>query len=214
MTVLLVLATFVIFAAIDWVLNRETALESAALAVQPEYVEGFLVPRTLRYHPGLGWVQSERPPLVRAGADEFAAALIGNAEAIELPTPGRWIRQGQMAWSFIKGGEKTGMVSPIEGEVVEVNAQVAADPSLLRKDPYGKGWLMSVYVPDEESTSRNLVPAGLVKNWIKDATSRLWALQPQLAGAPAPDGGRPAAEPLANLSPGEWRRVTGEFFLT
>ncbi len=216
MTVLLVLATFVAFAVIDWVLNRG-AVEQPATApalARPDYVEGFLVPQTVRYHPGHGWVLPERQHLVRVGVDEFAAALIGNADAIELPKPGRWIRQGQQVWNFMRGGEKTSMVSPIEGEIVEVNAEVVANPSLLRSDPYGKGWLMSVYVPDEESTFRNFVPASMVMTWIREATAKMWALQPQLAGATAPDGGRPAAEPLANLTPSEWKRVTSEFFLT
>ncbi|MBI3472710.1 MAG: hypothetical protein HY013_15245 [Candidatus Solibacter usitatus] len=56
------------------------------------------------------------------------------------------------------GGEWTEMTSPTEGEVVEVNPEVVNDPTLLREDPYGKVWLMTVHVPDEEATTRNLVP--------------------------------------------------------
>jgi hypothetical protein len=37
---------------------------------------------------------------VRVGADEFAAALLGNFERIELPKPGQLIRQGQKVVSF------------------------------------------------------------------------------------------------------------------
>jgi len=57
------------------------------------------------------------------------------------------------------------MVSPVEGEIVEVNPEVLKDPSILRKDPFGQGWLMTVRVPDEESVQHNFLPVHLVKAW-------------------------------------------------
>ena len=143
MTVVLVLATFLVFILLDWALNRKKAVQTVAAspAVAPgmAYVEGFLVPEQLSYHPGHGWTMRERRNMVRVGVDEFAAALIGKAEKIELPKPGQWIRQGQKTWGFYRNGEKTEMVSPTEGEVVEINSEVLRNPSLLRTDPYGKG---------------------------------------------------------------------------
>src|SRR5579871_1763126 len=190
MTVLLVLVTFSIFILLDWVINRRKAPQvavapahTASPSLQPSYVEGFLVPEQLSYHPGHAWALQERRNLVRVGADEFAAALLGRVERIELPKPGQWLRQGQKSWSFFRDGEKTEMVSPTEGEVVEINPEVAANPELLRNDPYGKGWLALIHVPDEESTSRNLVPRGMVRTWMREAVGRLYARQPQLAGA-------------------------------
>ena len=99
---------------------------------------------------------------MRVGADEFAAALLGKLEKIELPKPGQWVRQGQKVLSFYRAGGKTEMVSPTEGEVMEINQEALRNPTLLRQDPYGKGWLIAVHVPDEESTARNFVPKSLV----------------------------------------------------
>src|SRR5262249_141490 len=132
-------------------------------------------------------------------------------EKIELPKPGQWIRQGQSVLSFYRDGVKTEMVSPTEGEVMEVNAEAAARPEMLRQDPYGKGWLLAVHVPDEESTSRNLVPKPLVREWMRDAVTRLYSLQPALVGAVAADGGRPAEDLLAALPEVNWRETTGRF---
>ncbi|MBI1790554.1 MAG: glycine cleavage system protein H [Acidobacteria bacterium] len=220
MTVILVLALFLAFALLDWVINRgklEKRVEvrpAVPPALEPDYVDGFLTPRALRYHPGHGWMLRERRQLARVGADEFAAALAGKIEKIELPKPGQWIRQGQKAWAFFRGGEKTEMVSPTEGEVVEVNPEVVNDPTLLGKDPYGKGWLMTVHVPDEKATTRNLVPQGLVRGWMQDAIDRLYSRQPRLAGTVAADGGRPADDLTTVLPGASWKELTGEFFLT
>jgi hypothetical protein len=106
------------------------------------------------------------------------------------------------------------MVSPTEGEVLQVNAEVLNNPALLRQDPYGKGWMVSVNVPDEENTGRNLVPKGLVGEWMREAVERLYALQPALAGAVAADGGRPSDDLLSALPDADWKQVTSEFFLT
>jgi glycine cleavage system H lipoate-binding protein len=222
MAVVLVLATFLVFVVLDYVLNRRTAVHTAA-AVAPkpapavtvgDYVDGFLVSDRVGYHPGHSWVMRERKNVMRVGADEFAAALLGGIEKIELPRPGQWIRQGQKVLAFWRNGEKTEMVSPTEGEVLEVNSEVLEDPGLLRKDPYGRGWLATVHVPDEENTARNLVPKCLVGQWMRDAAERLYATQPALAGTVAADGGRPAGDLLAGVPKANWREVTAEFFLT
>jgi glycine cleavage system H protein len=222
MTVLLVLATFLVFIVLDYAMNRNKAIATAPAespqtvpaVVAGEFIGGFHVPENVGYHPGHSWLVRERKNVVRIGADEFAAALLGKIERIELPKPGTWVRQGQKILSFYRDGAKTEMVSPTEGEVMEVNAELLANPAPLRQDPYGKGWLMSLHVPDEENTGRNLVPRRMVGQWMRDAVERLYAAQPALAGAVAPDGGRPAEDVLAAVPNANWKEITGEFFLT
>jgi glycine cleavage system H lipoate-binding protein len=225
MTVLLVLATFLVFIVLDYALNRKKALVTVPMeavhapavkihGAPGDYIDGFRVPDGLSYHVGHTWLKPERKNLVRVGADEFAAALLGRVEKIELPKPGTWIRQGQKVLSFFRDGVKTEMVSPTEGEVMEVNAELLHNPAVLRSDPFGKGWLLSVHVPDEESTSRNLVPKPLVAQWMRDAVERLYALQPALAGAVAADGGRPADDVFAEMPDVDWKAAAAEFFLT
>jgi len=224
MTVPLVLATFLVFIVLDYFLNRRKAIHTVHATVpQPQslpahlggdYVEGFLVPANLSYHSGHSWLVRERKGVVRIGADEFAAALAGKIEQVELPKPGTWVRQGQKFLSFVRNGQRTEMVSPTEGEVTAINTEVLNNPALLRQDPYGKGWLLSLHVPDEENTGRNLVPRMLVREWMRQAVENLYAHQPALAGAVAADGGRPAEDILAGIPEANWNEITREFFLT
>jgi len=222
MTAILVLATFAVFIVLDYFLNRRKVMNTVAVVapkavpaqLSGDYVDGFLVPETVSYHPGHSWLMRERKNVVRVGADEFAAALLGKLEKVELPKPGQWIRQGQKVLAFYKGGKKTEMVSPTEGEVMEINIEVINNPAAMRNDPYGKGWLIAVHVPDEESTSRNLIPKGIVREWMREAAERLYAQQPALAGAVAADGGRPSDDLLSGIAEVDWAAVTGQFFLT
>ena len=222
MTVILVLVTFLILIVLDYALNRKKAISTVAAsehAAAPafagaDYVSGFHTPERVSYHPGHTWLVAERKGVVRMGADEFAAALAGRIEKVELPKPGQWVRQGQKVLSFYRNGEKAEMVSPTEGEVMAINTEVVNNPALLRSDPYGKGWLVTVNVPDEESTTRNLVPKGLVHEWMRLAVDRLYSQQPMLAGAMAADGGRAADDLLAEIPGCNWKKTAGEFFLT
>lgn len=222
MTVLLVLATFLVLIVVDYALNRRKTIAMvaaeaprvSAAQTSPDYVDGFEVPEKLSYHPGHAWLVHERKNIMRLGADEFAAALLGKLEKIELPKPGQWIRQGQKILSFYRNGKKTEMVSPTEGEVMEINTEALKNPAIIRQDPYSKGWLVAVHVPDEENTNRNLIPKRLVREWMREEVARLYALQPALAGAVAADGGRPAEDLLEAIPEAPWTEVTSEFFLT
>src|SRR5690348_2788869 len=101
MTVVLVLATFLVFILLDYAINRRKAIATVRPAPaltgggNESYVDGFLVPDTVSYHRGHSWLMRERKSVVRVGADEFAAALAGKLDRIELPRPGQWLRQGQ-----------------------------------------------------------------------------------------------------------------------
>jgi glycine cleavage system H protein len=219
MTVLFVILTFAIFIVADLVMNKGKARVAAQEPVlapvmaDAEVAGGYAIPSHLRYHPGHTWLARERKNVNRVGVDSFAAAFTAGVEKIDLPKAGQWVRQGQKVVTLHRNGEKVEIVSPVEGEVVEVNARIAEDASLLRQDPYGEGWLMTVFAPDDESPSRNLLPTNLVANWMREAADRLFAMQPQLAGATAADGGEPVQEPALALDAKTWSAAGREFFL-
>jgi glycine cleavage system H protein len=75
--------------------------------------------------------------------------------AVDQLTDVTYVEMKKPGFSF-KAGEPVGMVESVkttsdiycfaDGEVLEVNAAVVADPSLLNSDPYGKGWLVKVKI--------------------------------------------------------------------
>ena len=218
MAVLLVLATFFVFLVIDWFLNRnkkvpvrqETLQPKVATLLSSASVEGILVPDQMRYHAGHTWCMQERPQLVRVGADALAVYVTGPLDRVELPKPGRWLRQGQKGWSVYRGEEKIDMLSPAEGEVLEINPEVVKNPELLTKDPYGKGWLMKVSVPDPQSTDRNLLPSSLVRTWMKEAVRSVRARQGALGNVMTAGGQTITATVDASVRPA----VLKDVFLT
>lgn len=186
MTVILVLGTFLVFILIDFFLNRKHRVETPAKQTEAAgpallssaSIEGYLVPDQLRYHSGHTWLAEERPHLARVGADSFTVKSIGPIDKIEIPKTGRWVRQGQKAFTLWSGAEHIDVVSPAEGEITEVNAEVTRDPSLLFKDPYGRGWLVKVNMPDPDLVERNLLPRTIVRSWMKEEIRQFRASHP------------------------------------
>ena len=222
MTVLLVVLTIAIFLAIDyWRTHKAVKTASDAATVRngnakprPEYVGGFELPSNRQYHPGHTWALRESPTMVRVGVDDFAARLIGKAESVALPKRGQWIRQGQKVFTVLKNGEKAELVSPIEGEVTDVNDAVLKDPTLLGSDPYGKGWFLTVMSPDAQTNFRNLLGNSLARQWMAETAARLRARMPALAGAVAQDGGLVMHDFSTEMPEQQWTALTREFFLS
>jgi glycine cleavage system H lipoate-binding protein len=228
MTVILVLSTFVVFLLIDHFFSRQPAVrvavqpafgraETAAIPAPrpvPTLVGGFQVPDNLRYHPGHTWALSESPSLVRVGMDDFATKLVGKVEHMSLPQRGQWVRQGQKLMTLHRDGAKVDMVSPIEGSVADINDTVLQNPELVRRDPYGEGWLLTVQSPDAKTNFRNLLTGALARWWTEEAASRLQRRVPAAVGALAQDGGVAMDNITAQMPDQNWAELAREFFLS
>jgi glycine cleavage system H protein len=224
MTVILVLFTFGIFLAIDYVrtqkqVAKQPVLQAAPHEVTPRMVPalvaGFRVPENLRYHAGHSWALSESRDLVRVGLDDFASKLVGKIDNITLPQRGRWVRQGQKIWTIFHDGKSVDMVSPIEGTVSDINEAVVKDPELARKDPYGEGWLLTVQAPDAKTNFRNLLGGMLARVWTEESALRLRKRMPiAMASALAQDGGVAVDDITQHLPDEDWAALTKEFFLS
>ncbi len=223
MTVVLVILTFAVFLTIDYLRSHKPAeqpaiakmpeAQGAALKTESPFVAGFRMPPSLSYHPGHTWALGESPTLVRMGLDDFAARFVGRIESVALPKRGQWIRQGQRIMTLLKDGKKAELVSPVEGEVASVNEDVLKDASLACRDPYGKGWLLTVYSPDAQTSFRNLLSGRLAQRWMEEAARRLMLKIPSPVGAVAQDGGMAITETGAHLSDEAWNELSHEFFL-
>jgi glycine cleavage system H protein len=223
MTVILMLAMFAIFLTIDYLRKNKEAVatveaEKEAAAIPPRglptIVAGFQLPGNRRYHQGHTWALQESPTLARVGIDDFGARLAGKIDSITLPKRGQWIRQGQKFATILRDGQKADLVSPVEGEVTDVNDALQANAERMNADPYGHGWLVSVISPDMSTNFRNLLHGSLAREWMAEAAGRLQLRIPALAGAVAQDGGLAVHDLTVQLPTTKWAEITNEFFLS
>ena len=224
MTVLLVLTTFAVFLIVDYFLTRRQPVQVSAPAahvpivappkLEPAWVAGFQVPEALHYHRGHTWALPEEDGTVRVGLDDFARRLLGSAKEIHVPQSGAWLAQGDRGAAVRVDGREAELVSPIEGEVVMINPELATRPQLATDDPYGRGWLFKVRPSNLSANLRNLMSGSLARRFTEDAREALDMRLMALSGSVLQDGGEPVADFALHLPTEEWRRLVGEFLLT
>ncbi len=221
MTVLLVLAFFVFFIGLDYLVHqRRLAREARAHALlpppalEPAWVAGYQMPETLFYHRGHTWARPLDSNTVLVGIDDFARKLIGAPAALRLPSRGDWLHQGGRGFGLRHEGKGAELVSPVEGEVLEVNREVALRPSLATEDPYGRGWVLKVKAPNLATNLRNLLSGRLARKWMEDSREALELRLMALSGSVLQDGGEPGSDLGHHLAPADWERLVNEFLLT
>jgi len=219
MVALLVLATFIVFIAVDVLLHREKykfrvaegETPQAAAAPAP-IVAGVALPEALSYHPGHSWALDAGNGRVRIGLDEFAASLLGRIERIEVPQRGRWFRQGEKGWTVVTDRGSVAMLAPAEGEIVAINQKALSEPEVISNDPYGNGWLLEIFSPDTHVSFRNLLGGALARRWMEDAIAELRQALSPAALVTALDGGRIAPQLGSELPSDKWIALTQRFF--
>jgi glycine cleavage system H lipoate-binding protein len=221
MTVLLVLAFFVVLISMDYVVTRQRlARESKALAtaaipgVEPAWVAGYQMPEALYYHRGHTWARPLDADTVLIGVDDFARRLIGTSATVSAPSRGDWLHQGGKAFAMKLDGKTAELVSPVEGEVIDVNRELAQKPGLASEDPYGSGWVLKVKAPQLASNLRNLLSGRLARKWMEDSREALELRLMAFSGSVLQDGGEPAADLGSHLPKADWDRLVHEFLLT
>lgn len=80
------------------------------------------------------------------GITHFAQDKLGDLVYVEQPKIGRKLAAKEDAAIIESVKAAAEVKAPVEGEVVEINYAVVADPSLVNTDPEGAGWFFKIKV--------------------------------------------------------------------
>jgi len=222
MVAALVVVTFICFVVVDYFLEsrRSSASKLDVPSVKLEelsfpvnVVSGFKLAPGYSYHVGHAWAAKESQNVVRIGVDDLAARLLGKVDRVDLPARGRWLRQGEKGWTMTRDGHTFEMLSPIEGEVIDVNPEIQKNPTVIPEDPYGAGWLVAVNSPAANSNLKNLLRGRLAQRWMEESAATLHAHLTPSAGVHLQDGGQAVPDILGALPQDRWEQVVRELFL-
>ena len=106
------------------------------------------VPETLLYTKDHEWIQIHDDGTATVGITDYAQQSLGDITFVEFPTLGESFRLAETFGVVESVKAASDLFMPLDGEVIEVNEDVDAEPELLNSDPYGKGWLLKVRLID------------------------------------------------------------------
>jgi len=104
-------------------------------------------PDDLRYHSEHDWARVEGEQAV-LGITWFAQDSLGELVHFEAPEVGATVAKDASYGEVESVKAVSDVVSPLSGEVVEVNAKAVDEPEVVNDDPYGEGWLIRIRMSD------------------------------------------------------------------
>ena len=108
-------------------------------------------PEDLKYAKSHEWVKDNQDGTVTVGITDHAQDLLGDIVFVELPEQASNC-EAEKEFSVIESVKAASDIyAPVNGEVVETNDKLEAEPELVNSDPYGDGWLCKIKLADAQS---------------------------------------------------------------
>lgn len=100
----------------------------------------------------VSWVLMEDEGTARIGVSDLFLKAAEGIQELELEEPGEELLQGiPCAVVTSPDGSAHGVMCPMSGKVLEANEEAQANPSLVEKDPFFRGWLYRILPSDPEN---------------------------------------------------------------
>ncbi len=106
------------------------------------------IPEELLYTDSHEWVRDEGDATVTIGITDYAQELLGDLVFVELPEIGDSLEQGGEAGVVESVKAASDIYSPVSGEVIEINEDLADAPETINEQPYDAGWIYKVKLTD------------------------------------------------------------------
>ena len=100
------------------------------------------------------------------GISEYAQSALGDITYVELPSVETEVEQFEQFASVESVKAASDIFCPLSGRVLEVNTALSANPGLINKDCYEKGWIAKIAVTEMEERA-NLMTAKEYRSFLK-----------------------------------------------
>lgn len=112
------------------------------------------------------WVKVEGNTAT-VGITDYAQDKLGDIVYIEEVKEGKEVKQKDVLTTIESVKAASDIYAPVSGKVLKANSEVIKDPSLVNKDPYGKGWLVQLEIADANEV-KNLMSAKEYEEYRKE----------------------------------------------
>lgn len=86
------------------------------------------------------------------GISDYAQQQLGGVVYVDMPEVGDDVNAGEEFGAVESVKAASDLISPVSGEVVEVNTALEETPDSVNKDPYGS-WIIKVKMSDDSELS-------------------------------------------------------------
>ncbi len=106
-----------------------------------------MFPEDLKYYKEHEWVRTESD-VATIGISDYAQSALGDIVYLELPEIGETLSAGDTFGEVESVKSVSQLFTPVGGEIVEVNTELANAPETINSNPYDEGWMIKVKMSD------------------------------------------------------------------
>ena len=217
MTAILVILMVVAIFAID-AIKLSIKRRRGEVAV-PEAVPSFSAvkfPKGLFLGENHSWARLTELGELKIGMDELLTQALGFVDEVEVVPAGTRVRKGDRLATIHRLGHKIEVTSPVDGTVVAINDNAVNEPYGVHQDPYGRGWLATVWPTEHTEALRDLKVGERAAAWLNHEVQRFTDFlvartSPEMVGALAADGAHPLVGAACSLDENGWKEFEQEF---
>lgn len=100
-------------------------------------------PSNVKYTADHEWIRVEGDEAY-VGITDYAQSELGEIVFLDIDTVGEEVAQNEKFGAIEAVKTVSDLQMPVDGEVLEANAELEAHPELVNEDPYGKGWIIRI----------------------------------------------------------------------
>lgn len=115
----------------------------------------------LRYADSHEWVKVDGD-IATVGITDYAQHALGDIVYVDMPEEGDEVTAGEDFGAVESVKAASDLISPVSGEVVEINEALEDEPGLLNKDAF-ENWIMKVKLSDASEVDALLDAAAYAK---------------------------------------------------
>jgi len=123
---------------------------------------------TVLYTSDHEWIDTGTAEAATVGITAHAQDALGDVVFVDLPSVGATFKKGAVAGVVESVKAAADLYMPVAGEIVEVNEELRADPSLANSDPQGAGWFFKIR-PSDASEIATLMDQATYDAFVKTA---------------------------------------------
>ena len=128
-------------------------------------IQGYHLPEDLYYEKNHYWVKVDGDILVM-GMDDFAQQMAGDIVFVQIPFAGKKLKSGKK-FAQVESGKWLGKVyAPVNGELIEGNAALEVEPTLINQDCYAAGWMYKIKPTDIDELNNLIHDPADIEKWL------------------------------------------------
>jgi CheY-like chemotaxis protein len=172
----------------------------------------FAIPGGAFISEGHCWASIGQDGTAKVGIDDFAKKLIGRVSGIDFPNLGMNITKGQPLFTIKQGNRSIQFLSPVSGQVKNINHELVEDLEAMDFTPYEKNWICSIDADKLDTELTQLKIGKNAVNFYQEEIEKYISQIKKLIKSDSPDNFELQWGQIENLDEKEWYIIVGEFF--